>query len=287
VKSIALTAAVYLWIDGSGNTDRKARDIMGHTENETRHLYWFDLGDFESSRKLLSAAGYRLKATLLTPCQVLRAQGKTLVFAPPEVWSRVCVRQGSWYRASGRRGHYMVMSDHRLPEALDAFLDSEMSVSDFAPESLPTTEELATIVSSEEYRSQKPARWEKVRWTEAAMFKVMFTLNRIWGIGDNLDRHWLGHRANHANFLSKKVTTERDGEQVAYSVTGNRGVCSSCVEFFNVIEVDSRKLVRACPGSVTLGGAKRDIYYDIKPFAKPPEAPEAEPDKQDRPQCGR
>ena len=91
--------------------------------------------------------------------------------------------------------------------------------------------------------------------------------------GDNLKKHWLGHRANHANFLSKKVTTELDGEQVPYSVTGNEGVCSSCVEFFNVIEVDSRKLVRACPGAVTFGGAKRDIYYDIKPFKTLQETP--------------
>jgi hypothetical protein len=30
-------------------------------------------------------------------------------------------------------------------------------------------------------------------------------------------------------------------------------------EFFNIIEVNSRKLVRSCPGAVTFGGAKRDI----------------------------
>ena len=238
---------------------------MNHSENENRHLYWFGEGDFESSKKLLSEAGYRLEATRMTPCQVLRARGKNLMYAPPEVWSRLCVRQGSWYRHSDRRGQYMVMSDHRLPEALDDYLDSEMSESDFAPESLPTAEELGTIVSSEEYQSQKPDRWEKIRSKEAVMVKLLFIFNRFWGIGDNLKKHWLGNRANHANFLSKQVTTEVDGEQVAYSVTGNESVCSSCVEFFNVIEVDSRKLVRSCPGSVTFGGAKRDIYYDIRP----------------------
>ena len=175
------------------------------------------------------------------------------------------MRQGSWYRGSDRRGQYMVMSDHRLPEALDDYLDSEMSASDFAPESLPTAEVLSDIVSSAEYQTQKPNQWEKTGLKEAVAVKMLFTVNRFWGIGDNLKKHWLGHRANHANFLSKKVTTEVDGEQVAYSVTGNESVCSSCVEFFNVIEADSRKLVRSCPGAVTFGGAKRDIYYDIKP----------------------
>jgi hypothetical protein len=238
---------------------------MDHSKNESRHLYWFDEGDFESSKKLLSEAGYRLEATRMTPCQVLRARGKNLVYAPPEVWSRLCVRQGSWYRHSDRRGQYMLMSDHRLPEALADYLDSEMSESDFAPTSLPTAEVLNTIVSSEEYQSQKPDRWEKIRSTEALLVKLLFLFNRSWGISDNLKKHWLGNRANHANFLSKQVTTDVEGEQVAYSVTNNEGVCSSCVEFFNVIEVDSRKLVRSCPGAVTFGGAKRDIYYDIKP----------------------
>ena len=241
---------------------------MDHSKNERRHLYWFDEGDFESSKKLLSEAGYRLEATRMTPCQVLRARGKNLVYAPPEVWSRLCVRQGSWYRHSDRRGQYMLMSDHRLPEALADYLDSEMSESDFAPTSLPTAEVLNSIVSSEEYQSQKPDRWEKIRSTEALLVKLLFLFNRSWGISDNLKKHWLGNRANHANFLSKQVTTDVEGEQVAYSVTNNEGVCSSCVEFFNVIEMDSRKLVRSCPGAVTFGGAKRDIYYDIKPLKK-------------------
>jgi hypothetical protein len=239
---------------------------MDHDDIEVRHLYWFSKEEFESSRKLLSESGYRLKMTTMTPCQVLRARGKDLAYAPPQIWSRVCVRQGSWYRDSERRGQFMVMSDHRLPEALDEFLDSTMSTSEFAPESLPTADELSNIVSSEEYQSQKPDQWEKTKWREAVAYKVLFTVNRFWGIGDNFKKHWLGHRANHANFLSKKVTTELDGEAVPYSVTENDGVCSSCVEFFNVIDADSRKLVRSCPGAVTFGGAKRDIYYDVKPI---------------------
>ena len=52
---------------------------------------------------------------------------------------------------------------------------------------------------------------------------------------------------------------------MAYSVTENAEVCSSCVEFFNLVSEDSRKLVRSCPGSITLSGAKRDIYYDVRP----------------------
>ena len=66
----------------------------------------------------------------------------------------------------------MVMSDHRLPEALDDYLDSEMSASDFAPESLPTAEVLSDIVSSAEYQSQKPDQWEKTGLKEAVAARV-------------------------------------------------------------------------------------------------------------------
>ena len=72
-----------------------------------------------------------------------------------------------------------------------------------------------------------------------------------------------------ANFLAKKYTTEVDGEQVPYSVTENSGVCSSCVEFFNITSNDSRKLVRACPGSITFSKVERNQYYDVKPVQIP------------------
>jgi len=97
------------------------------------------------------------------------------------------------------------------------------------------------------------------------MFKFLFTLTRFWRLGDNLKRYWLSHRANHANFLARQFTTKLDGEDVPYSVSDNAGVCSSCAEFFNVVEDDARKLVRACPGSVIFGGAERNVYLDVKP----------------------
>ncbi len=231
----------------------------------TRHLYWLDKTNFLRSRTLLQEQGYTLSGTLLTPCQVLHTSGKNLVYGPPGIWSRICVRQGSWYRDSKRNGQFMIMSDHPLPGALNRFLDSKMSESDFKPESLPDNTDLQKIVDSETYQASKPGAWEGISWWDALMFKTMFTVFRFWGRGDSLKKFWLSQRANHANFLSREYTTEKDGQQIPYSVTENAGVCSSCVEFFNVIETDSRKLSRACPGAVIFGGAKREIYYDVKP----------------------
>ena len=53
-----------------------------------------------------------------------------------------------------------------------------------------------------------------------------------------------------------------------FSVTGSESVCSSCVEIFNVLADDSRKLVNACPGAVTFGGADADTWVDVKPIGR-------------------
>ena len=242
---------------------------MGHSTPEKRFLYWFTPKDFEESKVFLIKEGYTLSSTLLTPCQVLKSRDRHILFAPPEVWSRICIRQGSWYRDSVKKGNYMLMSDHQLPHRLDRFMDAEMVNSDFLPERLPSQEELQGIVNSEAYQMKKPKEWEGISWIDATLFKVLFTLTRFWGMGDNLKKYWLSQRANHANFLSRKFTTKIEGEEVPYTVTENAGVCSSCAEFFNVVSDTSRKLVRSCPGSVIFGGAERNIYYDVKPSHQP------------------
>ena len=231
----------------------------------SRFLYWFEEADFFRVKKQLVQQGFSVASTKLTPCQVMKASGKKVVYATPEVWSRMCVRQGSWYRDSRRAGQYMMMSEGKLPDAFDAFLDAEIARTDFIPDSLPSTDELQALVDSEIYQTEKPEEWEKKGVMDAVMFKILFTLTRFWKWGDNLRKHWLSHKANHANFLARHFTAEIDGESVPYSVVENSGICSSCVEYFNIIDDKQRKLVRACPGSVTFGGTERDVFLDVKP----------------------
>lgn len=238
------------------------------TRPPVRYLYWVPSEEFGNAKTRLREAGFHLSETLLTPCQVLRATDDKVMVAPPAVWSRICVRQGSWYRASERKGKYMLMCTRRLPAELDAYLDAELVPTDFQPESLPNEVELQELVDSDGYREKKPHSWEGIGFKDAAIFKTLFTVTRFWGRGDNLKKHWLGHRANHANFVEPKFTTQLDGEEVPYSVTKNDGVCSSCAEFFNVISPDTRKLVRSCPGAVTFGGAEREVYLDIVPLGR-------------------
>ncbi len=235
------------------------------TEQAGMFIYWLPADEIEAAKARLDGDGFHLSQVALTPCQVLKAEADKVVHAPPEIWSGFCSRQGSWYRSSHRNGQHLLAAARRLPAWLDAYLDVEMVETDFRPEQLPTEDELEALVDAREYRDRRPDDWEKVSRWDPLLLKIFFTVNGFWRRGDHMKRHWVGHRANHANFLAKRFVGEVDGEEVAYSVTNNSGVCSSCAEFFNVVSPDDRKLVRACPGSVSFGGAKRDVYYDVRP----------------------
>ena len=236
-------------------------------ENYSRYIYWLDKEQFNHVKASLSKEGYKVSAVLKTPCEVLKACGKKLLYASPSVFRRICTRQGSWYLQSDKAGKTMLASEQRLPERYDMYLESNLTESTFQPDSLPSKQDLKALVKSAQYTAERPDEWEKPGIKDSVMFKVLFTLTGFWKKGDNLKSHWLNHRANHANFLANEYTTEVDGQDIAYSVTGNDGVCSSCVEFFGIIKPEQRKYVRSCPGSVTFAGVKREVYYDVKPLA--------------------
>lgn len=231
-----------------------------------RYMYWVPAQDFKSVAAGVKARGLRLTGSRMTPCETLRAEGNMAIYATPQVFSRMCTRQGSWYRESERNGKFLLLSPQRLGADFDEFLDAEITPSDFKPDMTISPEELIELVRTREYEDQKPEEWEKKTVMDAVGTKVLFTINGLWGKGDSLRKYWLEHRANHANFVSNRFTTEIDGEDVAYSVSENAGVCSSCVEFFNIVTPDRRKLVRSCPGAITFGKAPRDTFLDIRPI---------------------
>lgn len=230
-----------------------------------KYIYWLEQAELQQMKTELKQDGYKIGRILKTPCEVLNAKDNKVLFAAPSVWNLVCKRQGSWYRESDKNGKYMLVSDHKLNETYNRYLDAEITESDFMPPQLPSRNELKVLVTMPDYIDNKPAEWENIGAKDSILFKSLFTLTGFWKWGDNMKRHWLHQRSNHANFLTRQYTTEIDNQQVPYSVTDNDGVCSSCVEFFNVLENNARKLVRACPGAITFGGVKRTVYYDVKP----------------------
>lgn len=238
---------------------------MNTKEIFSKNIYWVPGDEFKNFQSELKKSDFKMSGVLQTSCEALRAKGKKVLYASPSVFSRLCSRQGSWYRESDKNGYYMVVSESELPKKYKKYLNATISESDFSPETLPGEKDIRNLVNAVEYQDQKPADWENKGIKDSLMFKIMFTFTGFWGWGDNLKSHWLNHRGNHANFLSHQYTADIDGESVPYSVTDNDGVCSSCVEFFNIIDQSSRKMVRACPGSVTFAGVKRKVFYDVKP----------------------
>ncbi len=234
-------------------------------EEFIRHLYWIEEKDITEAKKILYKEGFKTKDAMMSPCEALKASGRKVFIASPKVWSRSCIRQGSWYRESERYSEYIIMSEESLPKTFDKYLDAIIKESDFIPEGFPTNEELHRLVNSTCYQRNKPDEWERVRLRDRLGFKVVFTLTGFWKLGETLKDYWLTHKANHANFLCNYFTTEIEGVEVPYSISDNAGICSSCVEFFNVMSKDNGKLVLACPGSIMAGGLKREVYYYVKP----------------------
>lgn len=235
-----------------------------------KYIYWMPHNEFVKFESNLKSTEFELKPARKTSCGTLNAKGKSVRYASPEIFSGLCKRQGSWYRESNKAGSYLVVSEEKLPDKYSQFLDSKITPTDFSPQSLPGQSDIQKLVNSEEYQNQRPDDWEKKTFKDGLLYKIFFTLIGFWGFGDSLKSHWNNHRANHANFLSHQYTTDIDGESIPYSVTNNDGVCSSCVEFFNIIDQKSRKMVRACPGAVYFSSVEREKYYDVQPVKNIP-----------------
>ncbi len=238
---------------------------MKNDTQYSKYIYWLPDNDFVKFENDVRSTEFELKPARKTSCGTLNAKGKTVRYASPEIFSGLCKRQGSWYRESNKAGSYLVVSEEKLPEKYNQFLDAKITESDFLPQSLPDQSDIHKLVDSDEYQSQHPVEWEKKTFIDGLIYKIFFTITGFWGFGDNIKKHWNNHRANHANFLTHQYTTDIDGESIPYSVTNNDGVCSSCVEFFNIIDQDSRKMVRACPGAVYFSSVEREKYYDVQP----------------------
>ncbi len=233
-----------------------------------KYVYWIDQSSLDSVKELLKDDGWTAKEVRLTPCETMKAADRTVLLASPGVFNGMCGRQGAWYRKSKRNGQFLQVSQGRLPAALDRYCSATYSASSFVPAAFPDDREIEELVNTSQYQEQRPPEWELIGLKDAVMMKVLFTLIRIWKRGDNLKKYWPKHCATHANFLVHRFTTEIDGEPVPYSVSKTEGICSSCVETFNIISEQSRKLAAPCPGAVRFGKAEKDIFLDIRPVVE-------------------
>jgi hypothetical protein len=255
-----------------------------------------DLGGLKKVRKSLEERGLQLTDEARIPCRVLRASREVGYLAPP-AWDGFCKRRTSWYGKSDRAGKFLVVSNTPF-DHLDMEDPIIITESDFRPPRLPSPDELAQLIKSQEFQNRKPPIWEKVDPLDKEFYQRWYERHRPDEPFD-FEKIFSHHSANHANFLDPKffvklpaqgtglpgnelsshivpldpaykagaaghLPANQDGIIVPYSIADSIHVCSSCLEFFNILGNQwPVKYVVPCIGAVQFAHLPVDLYFEV------------------------
>ena len=227
-----------------------------------KFCYWVDPYIPKTVTKNLEERGIELSHESRIPCRVLRASAEAVYLAPP-AWNGFCKRRTSWYRKSGKADKFLIVSNHSLdlPGLENPIILTE---SDFKPDRIPSAKQIPLLIQSEEYQKRKPREWDKPDPLEKDFYRRWFERNQINEPFD-FDRILMSHSANHANFLDPRFFVNLNGFVVPYSISDSIHVCSSCLEFFNILgEQWPVKYVVPCIGAVQFAHLPTDQYVEVK-----------------------
>lgn len=227
-----------------------------------KFCYWVDFQSFKVVKKGLEERGIEIPDEARIPCRVLRASNEIAFLAPPS-WNGFCKRRTSWYRKSKMAGKFLMVSNSPLdvPDQENPII---IMGSDFMPDRLPNPDDFSQMIRSKEYQERKPSEWDKPdplenqfyrRWFERQQRKEPFDFDKIL----------LSHSANHANFLEPKFFVKLNGAMVPYSIADSIYVCSSCLEFFDILGSQwPVKYVVPCIGAVQFAHLPMDRYFEVR-----------------------
>jgi hypothetical protein len=226
-----------------------------------KFCYWVDLKELKRVRNSVEERGLQLTDEARIPCRVLRASTEVGYLAPP-AWKGFCKRRTSWYQKSGKADKFLIVSntpfDHFDME--DPIIITE---SDFSPPRLPSSDELAQLIESQEFQNRKPSIWEQVDPLDKEFYQRWYERHRP-DEGFDFDKVFAHHSANHANFLDPKFFVNQNGIMVPYSIADSIHVCSSCLEFFNILGSQwPVKYVVPCMGAVQFARLPVDLYFEV------------------------
>lgn len=220
-----------------------------------------DFHHLKEVRKHLEEKGMELPDEGHIPCRPLRAS-KQIAFVAPPAWNGFCKRKTSWYRKSELAGKFLIVSNFIL-DVMDLGNPIIIRESDFKPNRLPTSGDLSQLIRSGEYQKRKPSEWDKPDPLEKEFYQRWFERSRINEPFD-FDRIILSHSANHANFLDPKFFASVNGATAPYSIADSIHVCSSCLEFFNILGSQwPVKYVIPCIGAVQFAHLSKDHYFEV------------------------
>ena len=136
--------------------------------------------------------------------------------------------------------------------------------SNFKPDRLPNSEEIVELVQSVSFQKRKPQICDKIEPIQKDVQKRWFERH---GIDEPFDfyKTFMVHSANHSNFITPRFYIILNEAKVPYSISDSAHVCSSCIEFFNVLgDQYSLKYVVPCIGAVQFARLPRDLYLTIE-----------------------
>jgi hypothetical protein len=226
-----------------------------------KYCYWLDLNGFTSVKKLLEEEGNQGTGETHLPCRVLKTSTE-LGYVAPSAWNGFCKRRTSWYWKSDKAEKILIVSNKPwgIPGGKDPITVVD---SNFKPDRLPSWKEILELIASDEYRKRKPKEWDKPAPIEKDFYQIYF---ERYGVTDSFDFEKLlkHHSANHANFLDPKFYIVLNESKVPYSIADTIHVCSSCLEFFNILGGQwSLKYVVPCIGAVKFAGLPMDQYFEV------------------------
>jgi hypothetical protein len=227
-----------------------------------KFCYWVDLHGLKKVREDIEQRGSELDDEARIPCRALRSSRDIVYLAPP-AWDGFCKRRTSWYRGSDKAGKFLVVSNKSL-DHLDIGNPIIIEESNFKPDRLPSYKEILQLIKSEKYQSLKPDVWEKVDPLDREFYQRWFERHRPKELFD-FEKIFAHHSANHANFIDTKHFITLNGLLVPYSIADSIHVCSSCVEFFNILgEQWPVKYVVPCIGAVQFAHLPMDQYFEVR-----------------------
>lgn len=227
-----------------------------------KFCYWIDREDLERVRENYDQKGIELQDEARIPCRVLRTS-REVSYLSPSAWYGFCKRRTSWYWKSEKAGKTLIASNQSL-DHLDIGNPIIIGESNFKPDQLPTFQESLKLIQSKKYQDQKPSAWEEVEPIEIEFYQTWFE-RHLPNETFDFDKIFVSHCANHANFIDPKFFVTLNGIIVPYSISDSVHVCSSCMEFFNILGAEwPIKYVVPCIGAVLFARLPVDQYLEVK-----------------------
>ena len=225
-------------------------------------MYWVPKEDANRLRQALARRGVEVTEVKRAVCLPLSRRIEVGLVAP-EVWENyaLCRRQFSWYRQSSRQGQTLAVSSFPLPEA-SPNPTAIIQNSSFRPPRLPDRETQLALIQRDSYRSSRPEEWENIGAEDREAQRKWMKVMGLQGL--TFEELFVGHCANHANFIEPAYQVPEDGRPVPYSLGKTRTVCSACLEFYDIIGSSfKKKYVVPCPGAVLFAGMVPNHYYEV------------------------